>query len=394
MKEYIELLKDFQQFDPEMINSMKECSHHFNSKNLSPFHLCDDLWTHTMLMYKDIMINYNDMFDDFSEYVPDNLAEHQMESFQRLHYLLAVIVLCHDIGKIYNRSVPNGQYGKIAMYNHSFSSVQPTIDFLNYLMDMKDIYFTEREIYGILNVISNHMDYFGLGVEDRVLLANKNPDIFYLGEMLHLFDMRNSIDINGDFLNESIFDIDKISHGFDLCRGVEDDNYDVVIYCGCPGSGKDYCAEQDSNVVWSFDQVRVDKYLTDHPYESHMPTHQIYKSAFEYCNEIKFDLNTRLIRGVKEDIENHDIIKRVAICNTSLSRKSRRSLTNQLKNYNIKIVYVVAPSYTLHYRNENRSSKKLDKLIMNKFMYNQQVPSLFEFKNVENVKKIEVVYNV
>lgn len=394
MNKYIELLQYFQEWNPEIVGMMKNCSHHFDSRNLNPYHLEDDLWTHTMLMYKDIMVNYDVMIDDFAEYVPDNIAEYHMKNFERLHYLLAVVVLCHDIGKIYNRSVPNGQYGKIAMYNHSFSSVQPTIDFLNYLMDIKDIHFTESEIYSILNVVSNHMDYFGVGVEDRVLLANKNPDIFYLGEMLHVFDKRNSIDINGDFVKEDIFNVDETSYGFDLCHSGIAEDPDVIIYCGCPGSGKDYIAKQDGNIVWSFDQVRVDKYLLDHPYESHIPTHQIYKSAFEYCNEIKFDLNARIIRGVKEDIENIDIIKRVAICNTSLTRKSRRSLVSQLNNYKIKIIYVVAPSYTLHYRNENRSSKKLDRLVMNKFMYNQQVPSLFDFKNAKNVEDVELVYNV
>lgn len=393
MNKYIELLQYFQEWNPEVVGMMKNCSHHFDSKNLNPYHLEDDVWTHTMLMYKDIITNYNDMIDDFAEYVPADIAEYHMKNFERLHYLLAIISLCHDIGKIYSRSVPNGQYGKIAMYNHSFSGVQLTIDFLDYLMNSKSIHFANDDIYAILNVVSNHMDYFGLGVEDRVLLANKNPDIFYLGEILHILDKRNSIDINGDFVNEDIFNIE-VADGFDLCHSGIAENHDIIIYCGCPGSGKDYIAEQDGNIVWSFDQVRVDKYLLDHPYETHMPEHQIYKNAFEYCNEIKFDLNTRLIRGVKEDLENTDIIKNISICNTSLSRKSRRSLVSQLSKYNIKIVYVVAPSYTLHYRNENRSSKKLDRLVMNKFIYNQQVPSLFEFKNTKNVVDIEVVYNV
>lgn len=393
MKKYIELLQYFQEWNPEIVDMMRNCSHHFDSNNLNPYHLCGDVWTHTMLMYKDVIINYDQMVPDFCEFMPDDLAEYKMKNFETLHYLLAVIVLCHDIGKVYNRSVPNDQYGKIAMYGHSFSSTQLAIDFIHYLIKKKNVQFANESIYAILNVVSNHMDYFNCDVEDRVLLANNNPDIFYLGEMMNIFDRRNSIDIKGEFANVELFNSGAID-GLELCIGYNDEEKaDIVIYCGCPGSGKDYIAESDGNIVWSFDQIRVDKYLLDHPYESHMPTHQIYTNAFEYCNEIKYDLATRLIHGVVEDIENPHVIQRPAICNTNLSRKARRSLTNQLKNYRIKIVYVIAASDTIHYRNENRSSKMLDRMVMNKFLYNQQVPSMFEFKNTKNVVSIEVVYN-
>ncbi|MFW6002461.1 MAG: hypothetical protein ACOCQD_03895, partial [archaeon] len=290
--------------------------------------------------------------------------------------------------------VPNGQYGKIAFYSHSFSSVQPTIDFISFLKNNKGIDFSYY-IGSMLNVISNHMDYFSLGEKDRILLSDNDIITFAIGEYMNAFDIRNSI---GSDMQFSIFPlpkdsiIDNIDYmGFGDFKEVFD--YDLMVYCGCPGSGKDYIAEMNNNIIHSFDQIRLNKYIGDGNNYLYKTNHELYDDAFVYCNNNNVNLMSILNDYVKDDLNNENIISTPAICNTSLTRKSRRSIAAQFNKYNIKIVYVVTPSHTLHYRNENRSSKKLDRLIMNRFIYNQQVPTMFDFKNTKNVVEIEVLYN-
>jgi len=45
------------------------------------------------------------------------------------------------------------------------------------------------------------------------------------------------------------------------------------------------------------------------------------------------------------------------------------------------------------YRNLTRGSKNLDKMVMNKFMYNQQIPCMWEFEKCKNVVDIEFIIN-
>lgn len=395
MNKYVELLKNFQEWNPEIVDMMRNCSHHFDSNNLNPYHAEGDVWSHTMMMYRDFLSNINTINDMFycivNQYYhfPDDKVDDLMD-------FLAISILCHDIGKVYNRAVPNGQYGKIAFYSHSFSSVQPTIDFISFLKNNKGIDFSYY-IGSILNVISNHMDYFSLGERDRILLADNDIITFAIGEYLNAFDIRNSIDSDMQFSifplpKDSIIDNIDYMEFKDFMVNPESKVYDIIVYCGCPGSGKDYIAEMNNDIIHSFDQIRLNKYIEDGNSYLYKSNHELYNDAFVYCNENNINLMSILNDGIKDDLENDNIFI-PAICNTSLTRKSRRSIASHFNKYSIKIVYVVAPSHILHYRNENRSSKKLDKLIMNRFMYNQQVPTMFDFKNTKNVVKIEVLYN-
>ena len=57
MNKLLYILKEFQKLNPELVYKMKACDHHFDSNNLTPFHLESDVWTHTMLMYNQFLHN-------------------------------------------------------------------------------------------------------------------------------------------------------------------------------------------------------------------------------------------------------------------------------------------------------------------------------------------------
>lgn len=392
MKEYVELLEHFQKWNPVLVEKMKQCDHHFDEENLNPYHMESDVWTHTMLMYNDFMKNANGLI---KEYLDHYGRVFEMQA-RKINILLGIAILCHDIGKVFNRSVPNWQYGKIAMFNHPFTSVQFTIDFIDYLIN-RNIILEDNDIHCVLNAVSNHMDYLNLtNIQDRVLLANEDSKMFVIGSLLNIFDKRNSIDLHGVFYEYNVpspVELEKRLRENIAQRSV--DEYDLVIFAGCPGSGKDYIAQNLGYEICSFDDIRVQTYLNDmideFPEILSYSEHEIYKQAYEYCKENQTDLVAPLHKKINNIVESN--MATPAVCNTSLSRKSRRSLANTFRNLKIKVIFVAAPSHLLTYRNENRESKVLGKMVMNKFMYNQQIPSLYEFKNSKNVIGIEVIFN-
>lgn len=389
MQKYIEIFENFQKWNSELINQMKNCSHHFDSKNLSPYHLENDVWTHTVLMYKDFME------------ISSNITNHN-EALKDILDCLSIIILCHDIGKVYTRHVPNNQYGKIAFYNHSFASIQKTIDFIEYLNRFQTGFHMDSEkIHSVLNVISNHMDFHQIkddGKYGEIVATFANYDILKSGLTLlfNAFDKRNSIDNNLNFLNKD-YNNDVMTEVFKMFRDNINKEYpelnkdfDIIIYCGVPGCGKDYISEIENDVTLSYDDIRIDLYLESNPDDIVMKKSELYKKAWDWCNKQNINLNDYLKKGVVGAIESG---KSVGIANTNLSRKARRSLSNLLNDYKIKFVYIGCTSDKLMYRNLTRGSKNLEKMVMNKFMYNQQIPCMWEFEKCKNVVNVELVCN-
>jgi len=167
-------------------------------------------------------------------------------------------------------------------------------------------------------------------------------------------------------------------------------DFDIVIYCGVPGCGKDYISEIENDVTLSYDDIRIDLYLESNPDDIVMKKSELYKKAWDWCNKQNINLNDYLKKGVVGAIESG---KSVGIANTNLSRKARRSLSNLLNDYKIKFVYIGCTSDKLMYRNLTRGSKNLEKMVMNKFMYNQQIPCMWEFEKCKNVVNVELVCN-
>ena len=69
------LLEWFQMEYPELVRKMRECSHHYDSQTLNPYHFEGDIWTHTLLVHLLAVRNY-----------PDNIVLH-------------LATLLHDVGK-------------------------------------------------------------------------------------------------------------------------------------------------------------------------------------------------------------------------------------------------------------------------------------------------------
>lgn len=360
MQKYVEFLREFQKWNPDVVNQMRNCSHHFNVDNLNPYHLEGDVWSHTMMMYRDYL---NLLNDDLKN---NRIAEQ-----------LAIAILCHDIGKIYNRMVPKGQYGKIANHGHSYSSVQPATDFMTHLRK-KGLF--DYDMYPVLNVISNHMNYFDKNIDPN-LLSNGNINIFNLGYLLHHIDIRNGFNQSMDFLNYFRIEYVVKNRLHDIEINYNYTEPDIYIFCGCPGSGKDYVAENIYKCkVFSYDDIRVDLYKEKFDTADKSEA-EIYDIAWKWCNSAGVDLNKHLKKQIEANLK-EDPKCRIAISNTNLTGQARLKLAHLFKDYTLEYVYVYADSKTMMKRNKSRSSKNLDDMVMNRFMYSQQVPSLADLKNL------------
>lgn len=349
----VDILKAFIEKRPDVVAGMRSCDHG-EEGSLNPYHLEGDVWTHTML-------TYNQANDDFTE---------------------LIMALCHDIGKIYTRRFNENGNGKVSFYGHSDASVQPTIDFLCYLLNigMLSKYSVNYFIEHCLNPIGNHIIYYQ-NYDKLAHFSNDNAiNRYYLNKMAKM-DGEGSI-----CKAEKIEQADEIPQ-----KHFEPINFDpykktIIIYSGVPGSGKDYLAEMSGAKIISFDNIRLDvygKYNTDD-----MTEIVRYDKSFKYCNDNNIDLMKLLIREVNDAFETTNI---VAICNTSLTRKSRRAIINSFgSKYNFIVRQVFAPSDVIIQRNSSRDYRFVSMDVIIRMMRNINVVSHFE----PGICKIEYILNV
>jgi len=358
----IEILKAFLE-NETLVQSMKDCDHGYEN-NHNPYHLEGSVWTHTMLVYN--QVNNNDPF-------------------------LLIMALCHDIGKVISRDVKEN--GKVTFYGHADKSVQPTVDFIKYLTD-KEIITYEQAVYFIkkcLPMMANHMIYYqNIEKFDSFTYSNDNTTHifkYYLEKMAEM-DTKGSISKSEKVNNKKE---NTIYEPFNV-REKNNKLKNIIIWSGVPASGKDYIASKNGYPIISFDDIRIEifKNNTKNGTIDDLSDSKIYDLAFKFASDNNINLTKHLIRCVKglasEGIEN------INICNTSLTRKSRRVIMNSLnkKEYNFYIKQIFSPRSSIITRNTMRKSKNVPMSAMNRMFNNINIATYFE----RDVCDIEYIYNV
>ena len=354
-----EILKAFLE-NVGLFESMRNCTHFDDADKPNPYHLEGDVWTHTMMTY-----NQAD---------PD-------------HYIELIMALCHDIGKVVTRKV-NPENGKVSFYGHSDASIQPTIDFVWRLYNKGILNNGELGMfmkYG-LPAVGNHIIYYH-NLHKLHYFANNNLTLksYYerMGEMdgagsiCKIASIKDSVDglVLKDFVKKEINP--KLPT--------------ITIWTGLPGSGKDYLAEQNGNAIVSWDDIRVEFYKENNKKIGGwqlMSQGEIYANAFQYCNDNKVDINKIMRRKVSELLKTE---KEINICNTSLTRKARRSIINTIgTKYNYIIKQVFVPSEIMYKRNNTRDSKTVPVNVIDNMMKHMTVATHFE----KHVNEIQYILNV
>jgi len=335
----IQIIKYFQLHYSDLVKSMKDSNHHLDNKNLNPYHLEGDVWTHTMMVLNYAIIN------NFS-----------------LEVKLAALL--HDIGKPKARFIKDEK--KVTFFNHENISTVLAVKILNDFEKHFNLSFNKTMV---LELINHHSDLHRIGYFDdnktfflsqknRMFLDNKYTNYEYYINMVHL----NMSDNYGRFYDIADKEAMKNKYNF-LLSFIPNKKYKqdksnfpkAIMLSGLPGVGKSYIKDQllkdDNYVVLSSDS----KIMARYPKLS-------YKDAYYTVidkDEFK-DIEKELREELKEAVKDR---KNIIFDRTNLSKKVRnRWFCNVPFKYYNKINYFVVADYDIIL---NRNNKRKEKTIKN-----------------------------
>lgn len=387
---------------------MKNATHALNANNLNPYHMENDTWAHTMLVYNSI--NYIN---------PNYLDVNSKESIAFSITSLCAALL-HDIGKIEKRKIDETRQ-KVTFYNHGEAGTQFTIDFVYKMLkdksftDTLPIQFNNEEIGNIVKntafLVCNHMsgydainyekylkdgDYIGI-----LNLCNYDKElIYYMNTLLTADEIGQIAKEHSGHKNPTVR-IAAYENAFNNCdelkilREQELSNKELKfgVFCGLPGSGKDHYAElNEFDEILSFDKIRVTLYKNSSEYKETDNEKLIYQKAFEYCEKRKPDLLSILDSQIKH-IRKNDYRKKIAICNTNISKKVRAQLSYMINNYKksneySRCYYIASPTEVCVNNDILRSDKTVKLMVIQNIAKTIYLPTYSE-----KFDDIKIIFN-
>ena len=127
MKMY-QLIKWFQINFPKMHNDLLQCNHNFDEKDLNPYHLESDCWSHTMMVCKIAELSHYDI-------------------------VVQTAALLHDIGKPASRKI-NPRNNHVQFFGHEEFSAEMAVDVLDLMIKERTITVQEKE--EVIKLITHH----------------------------------------------------------------------------------------------------------------------------------------------------------------------------------------------------------------------------------------------
>lgn len=360
MKEF--LLEKFIEWNPDIVQRMRQTDHSFNSKYQNPHHLEGDVWSHTMMVYILMYNEKNDVMDEIKN----------------------LIALGHDIGKIYTRNVFNAP--RVAFHNHESASLQTVIDFWyhlkqNYNEKFSKDFFTNDSLHKVLHAISVHIDVMNelknKNQDNFFKLSNFYFDFYYYIKNLMKADKLGRFRKKGTEIDwfDDIF-IEKLRVGNDNINSLNDCQF--IFVCGVSGVGKNSVISKlyklTNHEIFSFDDERINFFKNHHRDMdlNDLTEAELYEKAWKYCNE----KNVNFLSDERHLREN------LIINNMNLTKKSRKKIINKIRsiypNSKIGALYLVSDSNEIIRRNNKRTDKEINEQLTNKFMYNQSIPTYHE----------------
>lgn len=312
----------FQSEYPALIQKLEDCSHHWDSQNLNPYHLCGDVFTHSMLVYEQLK-DYGDTAQ--------------------------IAALLHDIGKPSCRTL-NHEKKRVSFTNH-----EPYSAFLA-LSIMKDWNLDQKQKELLFQLICLHGEPYKIPQEKMNARLINNP---VLGDHLELFGRG---DHAGRFyLNE----VDKHSQFRHQALTVESlpTEKKVTFLIGLPGSGKStnrLVGSETVPFIVSRDDIIMRK------------SYQIeYDKAWKECNQkdvdfvldAEFKLSTRY--------------PNVIVDMTNLVRSKRLSRLKLYEGYYKKAIVFLPDMFLLTERLKGRKCKTIKPEVID-LMIRSFYPPLFD----------------
>ena len=306
-----ELISWLQKKYPYHVQQMKACSHHYSMYDQNPYHLEDDVWSHTMMV---------------CQQAKDSPTVVQMAA------------LLHDIGKPATRAV-NYEKKRVSFYGHEGMSAWMSLEVT------RDYGMTKHDQAVVFGLIAMHTEMFKTKPEKMAIRLTGWKD----AQINNYFNLVNC-DSAGRFCKDvKTYTIDPNTIPAKPCIDLTERTFLMLV--GPPCSGKSTWASKNANgaPIISRDDI-VDKYAEEHGLT--------YSQAFDATRDTAdkdFDLNLRAAIKAKKDI----IVDR-----TNMSGKSRNRLLNQLpKEYKKVALIFLTPFDTIYHRDLKRTNRELPKNI-------------------------------
>lgn len=321
-----ELVKWFQLKYPNLCKAMQECSHHYSNSELNPYHLEGDIFCHTMMVV--------------------NEAKNA-----RLNFLNVLVCLLHDIGKPSCRRV-NYKKERVHFFGHESVSAFMSLDIL------QDYRLSEQEVIHAFQLIALHTEPFKL--DERQIYGRF---------------------VNNEILLEDLLKVSKCDKEGRFYEGENDEIYprtytkelgefekEVTMLIGLPCSGKSTWCTSQSDYILSRDTIVETLGKGD-----------TYKERWDTADQKEVDKQFQ--SDLKDLIKNRE---NFIVDKTNMSRKSRRSILNQVPScYKKKAVVFLTGLGEIEKRNLAREGKTIPSTVIENMIKSFYPPLYDEFDEIE-----------
>ena len=337
----------FQTHYPDLVEDMRNCSHHSDS-SLNPYHLEGDVWSHTLLCLSEAK--------DLSE-------------------LMLFVILCHDIGKPMARKESNG---KTSFKGHELISAFMTLPIA------KKYGFSDKEIIKIFQLIAYHTSILKLLDNENCLtevldIHKGNPDLFL--DLLPITKADGLGRIMEKYNDKLYYIEDYFSGTLDtmLFNKKEKKSQQSTLTCliGLPGSGKSTYLKNNKvspeNIICRDDIIMQLAKTKDSSIISN-PSDRLKKD----CHKNIESLKSHLVSNKKD----------IYLDMTHLTDKDRHlSLKGIPRNYWFKAVIIINDLDSIKAINLSRD-KKVSWSYIENLLKRSSLPLYNEFDEIEWVFKV------
>ncbi len=204
----------FQNNYPDLHRSLMQCNHAFDHKNLNPYHLESDCWSHTMLVCK--------------------IAE--IEKFEKV---VQIAALLHDIGKPQSRTISPEKNNFVRFFGHGNISAYLSI---NILLKMKSQGMVDSpEIEDILILVAYHGELYKNNNPKSIYNKfHRNKKLYSLLKQINYCDNLGRFSANMQPLDQ---ELDVAVTGYmknEILDRHQEKSPSIVLLCGVALSGKSH----------------------------------------------------------------------------------------------------------------------------------------------------------
>ncbi len=355
-------LKQFLEKFPLYPHRMRNTLHSYSDEDTCPFHLEDDCWAHTMMVF--MGMNVEDMK---TSTLPEN-------------ELIACLIsaLTHDAGKPLSRK--SHKPGRVNFWGHAEAGTQTAAEVCYKLVKDHDCF--DQILHYVTHSVSRHIDAYEIEDENMLSFFNSDYGLYNVMSRLLVADYMGQISTKGehDKKDNDLFNrMASIMSGTPRRDAFDTSAPDIMVHCGIPGTGKDHFASEEDREVISLDQIRVELYTKRSPKAADvLPPKELYQEAFRYCRRKK--LGPYMIEKLQAAKENGS---RIAICNVHSTKKARKQTLEAIRK-----VYGDEVDVGCHYflttldaairTDLTRSDHSVGRDVIMGFGFNQSIPSTSE----------------